>query len=130
MSVIIDGSYGITPAQWTTANRPAAPTTGQSGYNTTLNQFEVYSGITWVALTSQTYSVSYLVVAGGGGGSYSRGGGGSSGSGGPPYGNGGNGGSGIVIIAYTGSQRGTGGTVTSSGGNTIHTFTSSGTYTA
>jgi hypothetical protein len=35
-----------------------------------------------------------------------------------------------VIIAYPGVQRGTGGTVTSSGGNTIHTFTSSGTYTA
>ena len=43
---------------------------------------------------------------------------------------GGNGGSGICIISYTGAQRGTGGTVTSSGGNTIHTFTSSGTYTA
>jgi hypothetical protein len=43
---------------------------------------------------------------------------------------GGNGGSGIVIIRYAGSQRGTGGTVTSSGGYTIHTFTSSGTYTA
>jgi hypothetical protein len=35
-----------------------------------------------------------------------------------------------VIIAYPGSQRGSGGTVTSSGGNTIHTFTSSSTYTA
>jgi hypothetical protein len=49
-------------------------------------------------------------------------------------GNGGNpatiGNSGVVIISYAGSQRGTGGTVTSSGGNTIHTFTSSGTYTA
>jgi hypothetical protein len=42
----------------------------------------------------------------------------------------GNGGSGIVIIRYAGAQRGTGGTVTSSGGFTIHTFTSSGTYTA
>ena len=40
------------------------------------------------------------------------------------------GGSGIVIIRYLGAQRGTGGTVTSSGGYTIHTFTSSGTYTA
>jgi hypothetical protein len=40
------------------------------------------------------------------------------------------GGSGIVIIRYLGSQRGTGGTVTSSGGYTIHSFTSSGTYTA
>jgi hypothetical protein len=43
---------------------------------------------------------------------------------------GGNGGSGVVIISYAGAQRGTGGTVTSFGGNTIHTFTSSGTYTA
>ena len=43
---------------------------------------------------------------------------------------GGAGGSGIVIISYLGSQRGTGGTVTSSGGYTIHTFTSSGTYNA
>ena len=40
------------------------------------------------------------------------------------------GGSGIVIISYAGAQRGTGGVVTSSGGNTIHTFTTSGTYNA
>jgi hypothetical protein len=44
--------------------------------------------------------------------------------------NGGAGGSGIVIIRYLGAQRGSGGTVTSAGGYTIHTFTSSGTYTA
>jgi hypothetical protein len=43
---------------------------------------------------------------------------------------GGAGGSGVVIIRYTGAQKGTGGTVTSSGGYTYHTFTSSGTYTA
>jgi hypothetical protein len=36
------------------------------------------------------------------------------------------GGSGVVIISYAGSQVFGGGTVTSSGGNTIHTFTSSG----
>jgi hypothetical protein len=40
------------------------------------------------------------------------------------------GGSGIVIIRYLGAQRGTGGTVTSAGGYTYHTFNSSGTYTA
>ena len=40
------------------------------------------------------------------------------------------GGSGIVIISYTGAQRGTGGTITSVSGNTIHTFTTSGTFTA
>jgi hypothetical protein len=44
--------------------------------------------------------------------------------------NGGAGGSGIVVLRYLGSQRGTGGTVTTSGGYTIHTFTSSGTYVA
>ena len=40
------------------------------------------------------------------------------------------GGSGVVIISYLGAQKGTGGTVTSSGGYTIHTFTSSGTFIA
>jgi len=43
---------------------------------------------------------------------------------------GGAGGSGIIVLRYLGSQRGTGGTVTSSGGYTLHTFTTSGTYTA
>ena len=38
------------------------------------------------------------------------------------------GGSGIVIVRYPGSQRATGGTVTSVGGYTIHTFTTSGTF--
>lgn len=38
--------------------------------------------------------------------------------------------SGIVIIRYAGAQRGTGGTVVSSGGYTYHYFYSSGTYTA
>jgi hypothetical protein len=42
---------------------------------------------------------------------------------------GGNGGNGIVIIRYLGAQQATGGTITSSGGYTIHTFTSSGTFT-
>jgi len=42
---------------------------------------------------------------------------------------GGNGGSGVVVISYpTGSMTATGGTITTSGGNTIHTFTSSGTF--
>lgn len=41
-----------------------------------------------------------------------------------------NGGSGIVIVAYLGAQRGSGGTVTNDGTYTYHTFTSTGTYTA
>jgi hypothetical protein len=55
---------------------------------------------------------------GGGGGGGSRGGG-----------DGGNGGSGTVIISYAGSQVFNGGLVTSSGGNTIHTFNATGALT-
>ena len=104
--------------------------------------------------TSNSISGSPITYAGGGGGGGSgfggtggSGGGGagsntttatsgsanSGGGGGGAYNSaavGGAGGSGIVIIAYLGSQRGTGGTVTSSGGYTIHTFTTSGTYNA
>jgi hypothetical protein len=40
------------------------------------------------------------------------------------------GGSGIVILRYAGAQRGTGGTVVTSGGYTYHTFLTSGTFTA
>jgi hypothetical protein len=75
-------------------------------------------------------------LGGGGNSAYSRanngtagtantgggGGGGVGGSGLTGY----SGGSGIVIISYAGSQQMAGGTVTSVGGNTIHTFTSSG----
>jgi hypothetical protein len=45
---------------------------------------------------------------------------------------GGNGGSGVVIIRYSNAlgQRGVGGTVTNTGGFIIHTFTSSGIFTA
>ena len=64
---------------------------------------------------------------GGAGGANTGGGGGAAGN---FESTGGTGGSGIVILRYLGGQKGTGGTITSSGGYTIHTFTSSGTYTA
>jgi hypothetical protein len=35
-----------------------------------------------------------------------------------------------VIISYPGPQRGSGGVISSVGGNTIHTFTTSGTFIA
>jgi hypothetical protein len=72
------------------------------------------------------YNSAGSYVSGGQAGTVNTGGG--SGNGGPgstSYA----GGSGVVIISYEGSQHATGGTVTSSGGNTIHTFTSSGTFT-
>jgi hypothetical protein len=51
------------------------------------------------------------------------------GGGGNDPGQGGSGGSGIVIVRYPGPQKAIGGTVTSSGGYTIHTFTSVGSST-
>jgi hypothetical protein len=51
------------------------------------------------------------------------------GGGGTQIGTGGNGGSGVVIISYAGSQAFNGGLVTSSGGNTIHTFNATGALT-
>jgi hypothetical protein len=74
----------------------------------------------------------------GGGGNGSSGGVGQSGSANTGGGGGGNtyitspytkGGSGIIIIRYPGPQIATGGTVTSFGGDTIHTFTATGSST-
>ena len=105
---------------------------------------------------ASSYSGSSVAYAGGGGGSVTSGtvgagvdGGGNGGGGAGTPGSagtanrgggggggvnssaaGGAGGSGIVIIRYLGAQRGIGGTVTQLGGYTIHTFTSSGTFTA
>ena len=62
-------------------------------------------------------------------GTANTGGGGGAGAAGRAQG-GQNGGSGIVIVRYYGSQKGFGGTITSSGGYTYHSFTSSGTYCA
>ena len=47
MPAIVDGSLGITNATWTTAGRPASPTAGQMGYNTTLSAPEFYNGTAW-----------------------------------------------------------------------------------
>ncbi len=70
MSMILDGSNGVTFPSWTTSNRPSSPTTAMTGYNTTLNVMEVYTGTTWIAVGEQSsyYSIDFLVVGGGGGG--------------------------------------------------------------
>ena len=59
-------------------------------------------------------------------GSANTGGGAGAGKGGSSYTS--NGGSGIVILSYLGSPRGTGGTITSVNGHTVHKFTTSGDY--
>jgi hypothetical protein len=73
----------------------------------------------------------YSASANGGNGSANTGGG--AGGGGRsqvnPFALGGAGGSGVGIVRYQGPQRGTGGTITSSGGYTYHTFTSTGYFT-
>jgi len=122
---------------------------GGGGASAAGNSGSGSSGGTGGAGTASSISGSSVTYAGGGGGAGAGGNGSGGAGGGGAYPNaatvnsgggggctwnapntGTNGGSGIVIISYSGSQKGTGGTVTSSGGNTIHTFTSSGTYTA
>jgi hypothetical protein len=114
------------------------------------------TGVGGVGIASSISGSSVFYAGGGGGGGHQSGGvGGNGGGGNGAYNNPGvngtagtanrgggggggstdshdgqSGGSGVVILSYPGSQRGSGGTVTSSGGNTIHTFTSSGTFTA
>ncbi len=116
---------------WTTAERPSNPLPGQSGFNTTLGTPEWFDSQnnSWVKFSNDAfYASDALVVAGGGGSgassSYLQTNVGNGGGGG------GAGGSGIVVIRYPGAQRGIGGNVTSANGYTVHTFTSSGTYTA
>jgi hypothetical protein len=70
------------------------------------------AGTTLVGGPPYSYSVSYLVVAGGGG-NYT-----------PPAG----GGTGVIAFAYAGNARGTGGTISTLNGYTVHIFNSSGTF--
>jgi hypothetical protein len=139
----------------TSTNYPGG---GGGGSSAVGGNFSGTTGGVGGAGTASSISGSSVTYAGGGGGGSNTGGSGGAGGGGAGGGqnangtngsgntggggggsgfpnpgsvkNGGSGGSGICVISYLGSQRGTGGTVTSSGGYTIHTFTSSGTYTA
>jgi len=51
MTMILDGSNGITMPNWTTANRPTNPIIGAQGYNTTYGGVEVYNGSAWDLIT-------------------------------------------------------------------------------
>jgi hypothetical protein len=50
MTMIFDGSNGLTMQTWTTTSRPASPVIGQTGFNTTYNGQEVYNGSTWTLI--------------------------------------------------------------------------------
>ena len=70
---------------WTTATRPASPSAGQMGFNSTTGYPEWYSAASsqWVQFnTSIPYSIQYLVIAGGGGGATGGNAGGGGGAGG------------------------------------------------
>jgi len=67
MPIVIDGTNGITNASWNTSGRPASPTTGQIGFNTTTGEFEGWTGSAWASIpmaTSQGTSGQYLQSAG------------------------------------------------------------------
>jgi hypothetical protein len=51
MSIILDGTNGETFPSWTTSTRPASPTAGQVGYNSTYGGLEVYNGSAWDTIT-------------------------------------------------------------------------------
>lgn len=92
-NVTITAAGGIINAQATTggfilptgtfAQRPANAAAGTMRYNTSNNITEVYSGLAWIALSSQIYNIDYIIVAGGGSGGtasgYEKGGGGGAG---------------------------------------------------
>jgi hypothetical protein len=140
------GSGGIAAA----GGGGGAGATGQAGGTLSLN----IGGAGGSGLASSITGFTTYYAGGGGGGPHSgygaptggpggQGGGGSGssgvsgqngqpntgGGGGGSYGGASNGGSGIVIIRYPGPQIATGGTVTSIGGDTIHTFTATGSST-
>jgi hypothetical protein len=69
MTITLNGTTGEIPATWTTATRPASPSTGQTGFNTTTTQMETYNGSAWTsysAATTQGTSGQYLQSAGAG----------------------------------------------------------------
>ena len=63
MAITLNGTTGIVEVSWTTATRPASPTTGQVGFNTTLGYLETYDGTAW--LQSNIPSTGLTVASGG-----------------------------------------------------------------
>ena len=69
MAIVLNGSTGETFPTWTTATRPASPATGQTGFNTTLNILESYTGTQWssdfpIRLNSTSLTASYTIPSG------------------------------------------------------------------
>jgi len=63
MTMILDGSNGLTMPTWTTANRPTTPIIGAQGYNTTYGGVEVYNGSAWDLITGGPAFSAYSTTA-------------------------------------------------------------------
>jgi len=120
-----DGGGGGAGAVGGNGNGSGASGSGGNGL-----QYSISGTATYYAGGGAGVAVTQGVGGLGGGGGSTTTNAGTANTGGGGSGSGGSGGSGIVVLRYLGGQRGTGGTVTSAGGYTIHTFTSSGTFTA
>lgn len=78
MAITLNGSSGEIFPSWTTAGRPASPTPGQTGFNSTLGQLETWNGAYWMQgggatgagsdqvfyLNGQTVNTSYSIPSG------------------------------------------------------------------
>lgn len=63
MTMVLDGTNGETFPSWTTSGRPASPTAGQMGYNTTTGNFDAYTANGWVTLIPSASGSSTQVAA-------------------------------------------------------------------
>ena len=60
MSLILDGTNGESFPSWTTATRPASPSSGSNlGYNSSYGQLEYYNGSSWIQLGALANNVVY-----------------------------------------------------------------------
>jgi Concanavalin A-like lectin/glucanases superfamily len=108
---------------------------GADGYYTSNLSPNYFAGTGGAGLANSISGSSVTYAGGGGGGQGNAGGASGAGPGGGGGGARGIGGftgaagnTGIVIITYSGPQAATGGTVTTVGANTVHTFTANGTF--
>lgn len=62
MTFLVDGTLGGTFPSWTTATRPASPTVGQMGYNTTTGLFDQYVSSGWQSISAGATTGSVLQV--------------------------------------------------------------------
>ena len=65
MPLTLNGTTGEVFPSWTTGTRPASPSAGQTGYNTTLNTLERYNGTTWgpIVTTSDSATVTPTMLS-------------------------------------------------------------------